>query len=194
MRALFGSLPIPISILILPIFLFGPPVHASSVFLYGGAATNAPLLDIIKAKVPSFEPYSAFSFGLARRILRSERHFALDAEAVLTRYLERVDAFSIGASVMARLIEPPWHRTLPGSLGFGVGWSWASVVPEVEERSIAVTARGLLLVQMEFEFDLGRSDWSVFLRDQHRSGIFGLIGGVVGGSDYICLGLRRRFL
>lgn len=165
----------------------------SAIFMYGGIATNSPLLDIIKVKIAHFEPYGAFSAGASRRLFRSERLFALDAELVLTRYLESAGTYSVGGSVLARLIEPPWHRTLPGSLGFGVGWSWATQVPEVEVRSIAVTAQGLLQLQMEFEFDLGRSDWSLFLRDQHRSGIFGLISGVVGGSDYFCLGLRRRY-
>lgn len=171
---------------------------SSSVFLYSGAATNAPLLDIIKLKVPQFEPYTAVSAGVSHRLIRSERYMALDAELVLTRYLENPRSYGVGASLMARLIETPWHRTLPGSLGFGAGWSWATRIPEVEAKSIPISARGLFQLQMEFEFDLGRAAndggaWSVFIRDQHRSGIFGLIDGVVGGSDYICLGVRRWF-
>ena len=39
----------------------------------------------------------------------------------------------------------------------------------------------------------GAPEWAGFVRLHHRSGIFGLINGVTGGSTYMTFGLRKRF-
>ncbi len=86
---------------------------------------------------------------------------------------------------------------MAGSVSLGNGLSYATDIPEIESAYLSKNSR--LLYHLVFEFTFGleprKSDstYEALLRLHHRSGFFGLFDGVVGGSDFLCLGLRRKF-
>jgi len=101
----------------------------------------------------------------------------------------------------------PWSNTIRTRIGFGVGLSYASRVPYVEERD--QTANGeptsKLLNYLDPSIEISITD---LFRPQHhkpvwlgvgvshRSGAFGssqLLGNVDGGSNYVYLSLESSF-
>jgi hypothetical protein len=98
--------------------------------------------------------------------------------------------------VVARWTRFPWDDVLDTSVAFGQGVSFASKVPEVEPRADRDEESRRLLNYLMVEVALappGDSRWSAVTRIHHRSGVFGLYGGVNGGSNFVGLGVRYRF-
>ena len=120
-----------------------------------------------------------FSFGLgvlgAHRI--DEGGFELDMPMTVT-----FDGF-------------PWRERLPTKLAISVGPSFISEITPTEKRKDDDNqgSKFLNMFSPEIEFGVPDTDWSGFFRLHHRSGIFGLIDGVSGGSTYFTFGVRHRF-
>jgi hypothetical protein len=80
------------------------------------------------------------------------------------------------------------------SLGNGV--SYATKKPEYEKEITLndKTSRLLYYMMVEMAFHLpSLSHWELVFRVHHRSGFYGLINGVRGGSNYLGFGLRYNF-
>jgi hypothetical protein len=79
------------------------------------------------------------------------------------------------------------------SISFGNGLSLTTKEPEYEEE---ITLNGntsnlLYYLMIDIAFDLPYLDkWQAVLRVHHRSGVYGLIDNVDGGSNYLGFGLR----
>lgn len=92
-----------------------------------------------------------------------------------------------------------WHAflfgdTLRASASVGQGVSWATATPLSEQRRWGNDQR--LLSYNSYELTLGdpaRPDVELVFRLHHRSGVFGLFGGVHEGSNVALMGLRYRF-
>lgn len=100
--------------------------------------------------------------------------------------------------LVARWTRFPWDRFVDTSFAFGEGVSVALEVPPLEPRSAEEeneeSQRLLNYLLLEAEFaPPSNSPWSATVRVHHRSGVFGLYGGVNGGSNYVGVALRRRF-
>jgi len=81
-------------------------------------------------------------------------------------------------------------------ISFGNGLSYATKKPEYEKEITLndKTSRLLYYMMVEMAFDLpSLSHWELVLRVHHRSGFYGLINDVRGGSNYLGLGLRYNF-
>ena len=79
------------------------------------------------------------------------------------------------------------------SVSFGNGVSLATDEPEYEKQTTlnGQTSNLLYYLMLDAAFDLPYTEkWQLVLRVHHRSGVFGLINDVDGGSNYIGLGLR----
>lgn len=164
--------------------------NQTSFFLYGGASTSASLLNIIKVSIPDLNGFYMTTLGASRSFVKGS-YVALEIEAQLSKHLEKASSLSIGSAFVFRWLKVPWERMIPGSFAIGNGLSYSTELLEVETSAIQKTSRLLYHILLEFEFQFGQnSTWSGFIRDHHRSGIFGLFDGVTGGSDYLCLGVR----
>lgn len=90
----------------------------------------------------------------------------------------------------------PWNDTVKTTLAFADGPSYASEI-DSQERIQSGNGRGsnfLNFASPEITFALpGHPDDQLVLRDEHRSGIFGLINGVHDASSFITIGYRRLF-
>lgn len=88
----------------------------------------------------------------------------------------------------------PWNRHVVTTMGIGEGFSYASEKPKFEEELITNTAHFLNYVM--FDVTVAHPDLpelALLLRLHHRSGIFGLIDGVHGGSNFFVGGLKYTF-
>lgn len=95
---------------------------------------------------------------------------------------------------LARWESFPWDHELDTSFSVGEGLSWASEVPEREARGAEGSAKLLNYVVFDVSVSPWRKKrWEGFLRVHHRSGVFGLFSDVYGASNFIGLGVRRRF-
>ena len=166
----------------------------SSFFAYGGPSTTVPLVEIVRLKVPSIERYGILAVGMSRTVHRTDFGLQWELEGTLAKHLERPSLVSYGLAIGTRFVRMPWDRIFQGSFYFGNGLSWANGDPEVEIQAIGRTNRLLYHIILEYEFrPRTTSLWSFFFRDHHRSGVFGLFNGISGGSDFLCLGVRKMF-
>jgi hypothetical protein len=90
----------------------------------------------------------------------------------------------------------PWRDKLPMRLRLAVGPSFISKITSTEQSKDVNNVGSKVLNMFNPEIEVGppsAPDWSGFFRLHHRSGIFGLIDDVTGGSTYMLLGLKHRF-
>lgn len=98
-----------------------------------------------------------------------------------------------GLSLHARWHEFPWRDRLATTVAIGIGPSYTSRIPRIESDK-GHESRVLNQFTIEVTGALpDRPEYALTLRMQHRSGMFGLIDGIRGGSDFATLGLTRRF-
>ncbi len=90
----------------------------------------------------------------------------------------------------------PWRDRLPMRLRAAIGPSYITKITPTERRKDDDNQGSKVLNMFNPEIEIGlpgAPEWSGFFRLHHRSGIFGLIDGVTGGSTYLVFGLRHRF-
>ncbi len=165
-----------------------------SAHVYFGPASPTALLDVVKARGVQFEPFFQFSLGGAWQFASLGPYFGSGIEATLTKHTESWDLFSASSALWIRWTLLPWSRWVRSGFKAGAGLSYATDYLVAETAHIARSSKLLFHVILEFDvFPFGELPWGFLLRVHHRSGIFGLFEGVVGGSDFICLGLRFAY-
>jgi hypothetical protein len=92
------------------------------------------------------------------------------------------------------MAQIPRDHRLDTSFAIGDGISYASKKPKIELDKMGKTSNVLNYLMLELEFTMPRQPKvSLFTRIHHRSGVFGLINNVSGGSNMIVGGLRFHF-
>ena len=90
----------------------------------------------------------------------------------------------------------PWNDKLYTNFRFGfLGGSYVSSISywERQDSSNNTGSKFLQLLIGEFTFSPSENaNYEAFVGLHHRSGIFGLINGVTGGSNYFMVGMRFR--
>jgi hypothetical protein len=123
---------------------------------------------------------------------------SLEVEGQLVRHYGRGGFWELGATLVARSqgVElPDWlggSRVLDG-WSIGIGPSVTTEIPPLESDRGRIS---YVLNQVMVEFLAPKPEGSPVQpveRIHHRSGIFGLINGIVGGSDYLGDGVQFRF-
>jgi hypothetical protein len=126
------------------------------------------------------------------RELTNAKDWALEAEGQVVRHLGTEDHWEFNAALVARWRDFPWSESIRTSVAFGLGPSYATEVPEEEVARSGESARFLIYWVAELEIGPADSAWSGIARLHHRSNAFGLIDEN-GGSNWLTLGIRRRF-
>jgi hypothetical protein len=117
-----------------------------------------------------------------------------ECEAQLAKHWGYQQHWETNVAVVLRWLDFPWDHRLDTSFAIGEGLSYASVKPKIELDKLGHTSNLLNYLMFEWEFQVPRHDqWSVFTRIHHRSGIYGLINNVSGGSNMVTWGIRIRF-
>ncbi|HSK39892.1 MAG TPA: hypothetical protein VK943_08990, partial [Arenibaculum sp.] len=130
--------------------------------------------------------------GLSRRLAAISDKAVVEVEGQVVRHFGTQRHWEFNAAVIGRWTWFPWNETLPTSIAWGIGPSYATRVPIEEVERSGDSQRLLVYWLAELEVGLPDASWTGFARLHHRSGAFGLIAGD-GGSNWLTLGLRRRF-
>lgn len=121
----------------------------------------------------------------------------VDAELNAAKRFGDDDAWEFAGTVFFRYDHFPWNDTVYTTVGVGVGPSYATHVSETEKVKAGNGDKGSKLLNAFIpELTLADPDLpelAYVFRIHHRSGVFGLIDGVSGGSNFISFGTRVRF-
>jgi hypothetical protein len=123
--------------------------------------------------------------------------FRFEVEGQWVMHTGMQDHLEINAVIAARWMNFPWDRWLDTRIAFGEGLSYAFRTPFIEPRQDPEEDRSrrflnYLMAELEFVVP-GLPKWSSFVRVHHRSGAWGLFGGVSGGSNFVGTGIRYTF-
>lgn len=105
------------------------------------------------------------------------------------------------AALVLKWTKFPWDKHINTCIGFGEGISYATEVPASEQSYHHLnhdldypTSKTLNYLMLDIGFSLPKfPDYALFYRIHHRSGVYGLINDVKGGSNFVGFGVRRRF-
>lgn len=156
------------------------------------------ILQVQQASVHLEPSASLFVLGLAQVVGHWGEHLQWEVEGQLGQHAGRQTHQEVSLVLIARWTRFPWDGFVDTRFAFGQGVSLSSQVPPLEPRTgvdedeESQRFLNYLLVEAEFSSP-SSSPWSAVVRVHHRSGVFGLYGGVDGGSNYVGVGLRRRF-
>ncbi|MBU0674203.1 MAG: hypothetical protein KJ950_06135 [Proteobacteria bacterium] len=118
-----------------------------------------------------------------------------------SRQLGHDDHYEFNLVLVLRWLKFPWDRYLNTDFAFGEGISYATRCPPIEIDQHAINhgsayncSRLLNYLMFEFTFALPSAPATQFFyRIHHRSGDYGLINGVSGGSNFVGAGIRYEF-
>jgi hypothetical protein len=118
-----------------------------------------------------------------------------EAEFDLAKRFHDANEFDIVLAPLVRWTSFPWNRLLYTTAAVSaLGLSYATGV-SAWEREHSGTDHGSNLLQFgAYEVTFAASEHTrneVFFRVHHRSGVYGLINGVSGGSSYLAFGFRH---
>jgi hypothetical protein len=121
---------------------------------------------------------------------------SLEVDAMVAKRFGQDHEWEIAALPMVRWKALPWNSFVYTNIRLGLlGVSYVSGI-SVWERSNSGNGRGSRLLNLmvpEITVSSGPyAPWEVFLRVHHRSGGWGFINGVSGGSNYVSVGFRGR--
>ena len=117
-----------------------------------------------------------------------------EAEVDIAKRFNGANQFDFDLAAFVRWTSFPWNKTLYTNVRLGVlGLSYVNGISAWERRSSdnETGSRLLIFVVPEVTFaSSGHSRGEAFIRVHHRSGAYGLLNGVYGGSNYLCIGYR----
>jgi len=167
--------------------------HEWFVSVYGGEATDNTLYEIIFNDV-RFANARFLALVLGKNLTTYKDLIRFEAEGQVVKYWGAQDNFEFNGVLLARWLPFPWDHYLDTSVAVGEGFSYATEDPEVEVENDGKTSKFLNYLAFELDFVIpGAPNFSLFSRVHHRSGIFGLINGVHGGSNALGVGIKYSF-
>jgi hypothetical protein len=135
----------------------------------------------------------AYLAGLAySRELVGRPDWALEIEGQVVKHFHAEHHWEFNGALVGRWRGFPWRETIPTSVAFGIGPSYATEVPLQEIARDGQSARLLIYWMAEFEMGLPDRPWSAIARLHHRSSGYGALAED-GGSNWLVFGIRRRF-
>lgn len=160
-----------------------------SVTGWGAWGTDGVIEDL-PGITSNFEKTWLVGVGLTREIGRTGQVFVWEIEGIAVKHFGEQYHWEADLALGVRWIDPFWN----GSFAAHSGVSFASELPVFEERIDPPTRKTMHFLGFEAAF-AGKEDPSreIVLRLHHRSGAYGLYGTNQGGSNYVALGIRKRF-
>ncbi len=167
-----------------------------AVAVFGGQALDSNFSDTVT------QPYSSDATGDYMVALEGSRTFAwyrdmlsFEGAAMGAYHFGHQQYEEFGGAVYARWHRFPWNDTVRTTLALGLGPSYTTIYPQIEAQNDP-NNRSRWLNQFNIEATFGLPQYAsteLLLRLQHRSGMFGTMGGVWDGSNFVVMGLRQHF-
>jgi hypothetical protein len=165
--------------------------YLDAVTVFGARMADNKWKEIATFDDVSFRDAYLAGIALSHEIVGTE-NWALEIEGQTVKHFGAQTHWEFNAALVARWRGLPWKDTVPTSLAFGIGPSYATSVPSEEVARDGESARLLLYWVAEIEVGLPEQPWSGIARLHHRSNAYGVVAEN-GGSNWITLGVRRRF-
>lgn len=160
---------------------------------WGGWGSDGHIEDL-PGITSEFEKSWFAGIGLTRQFARSGEHLAWEVEAVVVKHFGWQRHWEGDLAVALRRDGISLSESLHSSVAVATGLSYASRLPVLEQAIDPETKKLLQFLALEIDFARPeRPELAVVLRLHHRSSAFGLYGIDSGGSNFVALGLRRRF-
>ena len=164
-----------------------------AVTLYGGRVTNDIWSKSLTPGVEFADAYiivGAFTWTAHRFF---DRALSLELEGSIGKYFGDQDNWEFNLPIAAaRWNKFPWNRYVATSFAFGIGPSYATEVPPLEEVINESSQQWLIHWFGELTFGPPQKNWSVALRLHHRSCGFGFVGDH-GGLNILTAGIKYRW-
>lgn len=182
------------------IFSLGCPAFAEepakpwAATIYGAFVSNNSLEEIASMSAEYENSATLLVLALARHFATASDDLVMEWEGQLVQHIGDQKHQEFNALAAARWLRFPWDKGLDTSAAFGIGLSYATDVPELEEQNHDDAEK--LLAYLLFEVEVAPPTWgdySLVIRTHHRSGAFGLFNGVHGASNAVGLGVKYQF-
>ena len=163
--------------------------------LYAGRYSDTALIQNLQLD-HDFQDSHVYVVSIGQELGRHGNVLALELEGQFAIHRGRQNHQEINCAVTLRWLPFPWDQYVDTSFAFGNGLSYATADPpvEIENADNGRTAQWLYYILAEWAFAVDDdSEWEVFWRIHHRSGVYGLMADNNAGSNYMGLGLRKRF-
>lgn len=137
-----------------------------------------------------------FAAALSRKVGSMWGRIDLEPEVGVAQRFGVQHETEVWGAVYFRYRGFPWDKYVKTTMGISLGLNYSSdVSPQEDERS--KTGEGYRLQHFfspEITFASPKNDKDeVLIRFHHRSGVFGLMNDGGGASQYLTVGVRRRF-
>ncbi len=161
---------------------------------YTAILTEDPLENVLTAQADYESDFQLFSLSLSKQLLTEAPNYDFEWEVQLVKHISGQDHYELNGLYAVRWYPLPWDGVVESNVAVGLGLSYASEIPEFENDNHGKEEQLLAYILIEAEFQPRRwGNWSWVIRSHHRSGAFGLFGGVQGASNSIGIGLKYRF-
>ena len=162
---------------------------SAGVGVYARIGTNNFLVDILPAGLEQ-NAYST-SIAVGHGLTTDPRSFAWEAEGQIVQYVGRQRHWELDTALLFRWRKFPWNGDIQTTLAIGEGLSLASKTPVIEAQRNTRTSKLLNFLVIEGTLAMpARSQITLVLRLNHRSGFYGFFDGVRAGSNFVSLGIR----
>lgn len=181
--------------------LVAPCAGDCAVAIYTGRYVEDSMNDVllVDPKPPTSWTYDddrIVALAVSREAGSFAGHLFLEPELGIAQRFGAQDEIELWGALFFRYRGFPWDRWVTTSVALSTGWNYATGVSESEKdrNQNDEGSRWLHFFSPEVTFALPqRPDMELMFRFHHRSGIFGLINGAQGGSQYGTVGIRVRF-
>lgn len=161
--------------------------------LYAGRATRRDFQNLAAFEYEKYIESKIVVISLGKEIYDYNDYFNFEIEGQLAKHWGYQNHWETNAVLSIRWKKFPWNDYINTSFAIGDGFSYAFKDPEVEVDDMGRTSKYLNYLLLEWSFSVYDPNWSVFSRIHHRSGIYGLINNISGGSNMITGGIRYRY-
>ncbi len=157
---------------------------------YTALITTADLQKTLSLYTDTHDAYlTALTVG--KRIGSYKKYIDAEVEGQIVKYYVKQDHWEFNAAFVLRWQPFLWDRVLDTSFAIGNGLSYASEVPDLEEKEHVNATQLLHFLMIELTFALpDYPEWNFITRIHHRSGIWGIYDNVSGGTNAIGLGIK----
>lgn len=170
------------------------PQYKWALTLYGGLYVQDHIRDVYTCQGKFPDDAYLMVLALSRELWRYKNWCAFEAEGQIGKHFGDMHHWEFNGLLDIRWLLFPWDKYVDTSFMVGDGLSYATEIPEVELAEDEDAQR--LLNYLVFELALGLPQypqWDAVIRLHHRSGIFGLFGGVHHGSNFVTGGIKYKF-
>ena len=164
--------------------------------LYGGQVSDTQFNAIVRG-ILDYRDYYLVALALGKEITVYKDKVGIEIEGQVVKHIHGSEHWELNPLLTLRWLPFPWDDKLDTSFAWGNGLSYATEEPEFEIKESSHgerTSQVLYYFMTEWVFTPPKiPQWSVFSRIHHRSSVFGLIDGVMAGSNYVTFGVRYHF-